>query len=229
MFETVIRPLLLAAIATGLAAGLWYHWRSARLLTSQRGGLLDQCKPLFDHGSKIIAESGYPRLSGHYRGHEFDLQLVKDTLNIRKLPTLWLLVSLIEKLPVRGSFDLMMRPRGVEVFSRFASLPVQVNPPAGFPHDCAIRTDNPRGLPPEDLLQRHIGFFDDPLAKELVISPKGLRVVWLAEEAHRGKYLIFREAELGAQPIKPSDLHPILDYLLALRADLVTASEGPAP
>lgn len=228
VIENALQAALTAVAATAFLAALWYQRRASKARAGLRAAFLDDCKTVFEHGTKAVAATGFPRLSGHYCGHDFDLQVVSDTLNLRKLPALWLLVSLPEPLPLAATFDMMLRPRGVETFSRFASLPVQITPHAGFPVDCAIRTDNPHGIPSEDLLRRHLGFLDDPRVKELLISPKGVRVVWLAEEAHRGKYLLFRDAEMGLVPFKADDLRPILDYLIALHRDIAThASKAP--
>ena len=54
-----------------------------------------------------------------------------------------------------------------------------------------------------------------------MLSPKGLRIVILAEEADRGRFLIFREAELGLTPVAPDRLAPFLDRLAAMRADIL--------
>ena len=69
--------------------------------------------------------------------------------------------------------------------------------------------------------------FQDPRVKELVLSPKGLRIVILAEEADRSRYLIFREAEMGRTPLPPARLEPLLDRLAAIRKD-VLALKDPA-
>jgi hypothetical protein len=132
-------------------------------------------------------------------------------------------------MPVRGTLDIMMRPRGVEYFSRHASLPVQMAPDPALPHDCTVRTDAPEALPPRNVLLKHARILDDPLAKELVISPKGLRIVWLAEEAHRGRYLIFRDSEMGLEPFPAATLKPLLDHLLALSEDLIAAMPETQP
>ncbi len=216
---------LLAALAG--AAFLWAavrHWRESGERRRQRAGILDEVQRLFDGGLRALQPDGFPRISGTYGGHTFDIQVLADSLNMRKLPALWLLVSLPEPVPVRGTFDLMMRPRGIEPFSKFASLPVQVAPHPELPHDCAVRTDAPQALPSPDLIVRHIRIFDDPRAKELVISPKGLRIVWLLEEAHRGKYLLFRDGEMGRLPVRDSDVRPLLDYLMALQADIIKSN-----
>ena len=221
MFDNSVMVLMAAVAGTMFLAALYHALRGARARSRLRRGYLENVKPLFSGGLKAIMPTGFPRLSGTYRGHEFDLQVVADTLNMRKLPTLWLLVTLPDRLPVGATFDMMMRPRGVETFSRLNDLPVQITNDGSFPDDCTIRTDNPAGLPPRDLLLRHLGLFADQRAKELVISPKGLRVVWLADEAHRGKYLLFRDSEMGQTPLKPEELRPLLDYLIAVREDVL--------
>ena len=78
-------------------------------------------------------------------------------------------------------------------------------------------------LPPLDLIAPHLAIFSDPKVKELVISPKGLRLVILADEAERGRYLIFRDAETGRTPLSKDRLLPLLDALRALRQTLTEA------
>jgi hypothetical protein len=53
--------------------------------------------------------------------------------------------------------------------------------------------------------------------------------VWLAEEAHRGRYLIFRDSEMGQEPFPAAALKPLLDQLLALSEDLIAAMPETAP
>ena len=223
MFDTSLIALLGALAGTAFFYTLYRHRQDSAARAARRSAFLEEAKELFTGGVKVIKPDGFPRISGHYRGLTFDVQAVPDTLNFRKLPTLWLLVSLAEPMPVRGTLDIMMRPRGVEYFSRHASLPVQMAPDPGLPHDCSVRTDAPEALPDRDLLLKHAAILENPLAKELVISPKGLRLVWLAEEAHRGRYLIFRDSEMGLAPFGAAALKPLLDHLLALRQDLLAA------
>lgn len=187
-----------------------------------RAGFLQDCEGLFGSGLKAVAETGFPRISGAYRGHTFDVQVAPDMLSFRKLPTLWLLVTLPEAMPVRGTFDLMMRPTGAEPFSKHAGLPEQIEAPRGFPEGCAIRSDNWRGLSDDAVLRRHLaGLSADERFKELVVSAKGLRIVWLAEEADRGQYLLFRDAEMGQTRLDPAVLRRLMDGLLDLQADLM--------
>ena len=227
-FTHLLLALMAAIAGTSFLYMLYRNIRDGRTRAAARAAFLDDTQSLFSGGLKKVNADGFPRISGTYRGHGFDVQLVPDTLNFRKLPSLWLLVSLPEPMPVRATFDLMMRPRGVEMFSKHASLPVQIEPDPAFPDDCTIRTDAPHALPSRELLLRHARILNDPLAKDLLISPKGLRVVWLAEEASRGNYLLFRDSEMGLSPFPAAEVKPLLDYLIALREDLLSQPETTA-
>jgi hypothetical protein len=70
-------------------------------------------------------------------------------------------------------------------------------------------------------LTRHAALFHDPAIKELVLSPKGMRVVFLAEEAERARYLLFRDAEMGTKPLQARRILPLLEALKALREDVM--------
>jgi hypothetical protein len=205
--------------------GLWRHLQGqskSRSLT--RSAYLDQVAPLFSDIRTEVAPTGFPRLSGRHQGDLFDLQVVPDTLTYRKLPALWLLVTLPVALPVSGTMDVVLRPSGTEVFSRFRDLPIQVTAPPGFPADCAIRTDDPGAMPDADLVRQHIAQLDQTRLKEVVVSPTGCRIVWLAQEADRARYLLFRDAELGATALPPATLLPLLTALAALRDDFLPHS-----
>lgn len=208
---------------------LWLTWRLVRAQHGRRlsrAGYFDALHPLFDGVRTQIQPSGFPRMTGRRGPHGFDLQAVTDTLTFRKLPALWVMVSLPEPLPLAATLDIMARPSGQEPFTHFSTLPQMLPVPAGTPEGIALRSDNAAALPPEGLVARHAAIFADPKVKELLISPKGLRLVILAEEADRGRYLIFRDAEMGAMPVSPARIAPLLESLLALRDDLLDWTKG---
>lgn len=199
-------------------------FRADRARSHFRARYLDECAGLLTDVRTGPGTAGFPRIAGIYEGASFDIQAVPDTLTFRKLPTLWILATLPGPLPVRGTLDLMIRPMGVETFSHFHKLPFQLRLPEGYPEDCALRTDAPDRMLADTVLRPHLHLFDDPTVKELVISPKGLRITFLADEAHRGRYLIFRDAEMGHIQLPPDDLRPRLDALLALRATILATA-----
>ncbi len=221
-------------IPLGLAfatLGLWLGWRlitESRARTAARAAYFSALKPLFDGGETRLQPTGFPRMTGKRGAISFDLQVIPDTLTFRKLPALWVLVTLPEPLPLTATLDLMARPAGNEPFSHFSDLPHMLPTPPGLPAHVAVRTDDATRIPPADLLARHADLFLGDAVKELVISPKGLRIVVLAEEADRGRYLIFREAEMGMTPLDPARLTPLLDRLRAIREDVLTLTKDTA-
>lgn len=216
--------VLAASAVLLVAAFAWGRIRAAaQARSSARLDYFAVCAPLFSAVRIRATDHGFARLNGHRSGHLVDLQAVPDTLTFRKLPSLWLMVTLPTPQPVAASADFMARPTGTEVFSNFGSLPVQVATPPGFPTDVAVRTDDPAGLPQGAVLDAVRAAFFSPRVKEVLVSPRGLRLVWLAEEADRSRYLIFRDAELGMRPLPPEVLTPLLDHLGAIADALAVA------
>ncbi len=223
-------PLIPLGLAFA-ALGLWLAvslLRESRTRIATRAAYFDAVKPLFEGGETRIEPTGFPRITGRRAGLSFDLQAVPDTLTFRKLPALWLLVTLPETLPLSATLDLMARPSGNEPFTRFNTLPHSLPVPPDLSKEIAIRSDDAARIPPPDLIARHAELFADPRVKELVLSPRGLRIVILAEEADRSRYLIFREAEMGRTPLPPARLEPLLDRLAAIRKDVLALAKDPA-
>lgn len=212
--------LLLAWAARRLA-------RAAAERRAARAGFLDAARPLLGAPATRIEPDGFARMAGTWGGARIDLRVVPDTLTMRKLPALWLLVTLTEPQPLSATWHLMLRPRGAETFSAFGRLPHLRPPRPDLPADSALRTDAAAGEPPPALAAT-VARLGEARLKELVLSPRGLRVTWLVEEAHRGRYLIFRDAEMGRAALDPAVLRPLLEALLALRDDIAAAPD-PVP
>ncbi|MCY1126591.1 hypothetical protein OU426_06980 [Frigidibacter sp. RF13] len=213
----------LAALAALLAIFLaWRLFCATGVRARARAGYFDEVRQLFDGGESRLQPGGFPRMTGRRGERSFDLQVVPDSLTFRKLPALWVMVSLPEPLPLAATLDLMARPSGQEPFTHFTRLPQILPRPVSLPDGIAVRSDNAAAVPDEALIARHAAsLFADPRVKELLISPKGLRIVFLAEEADRSRYLIFRDAEMGQEPLAAARIAPYLDRLEALRADLL--------
>jgi hypothetical protein len=162
----------------------------------------------------------YPRLRGTYRGFPVQVLPVVDTLATRRLPALWMLVTLQDALPVKARFDMMMRPTGATTFSNFDHLTQTLKHPAGFPEQAVIRTDDAELVLPAHIIRPHLALFFGPQAKELLVTENGLRLVWLLAEAERARYGIFRQAEFGEVVIDAKVLREILDTLLAIRTSV---------
>lgn len=168
--------------------------------------------------------AGYPQLVGKYHGLGVRLHPVVDTLAVRKLPSLWLLATVAEPLPLRATFDLMMRPAGPTTFSNFDLLAVTLDHPPEAPPEAVIRTDDPEHVLPHHVVAPHLGIFHKRQAKELLITPKGCRLVWQLAEADRARYGVFRQAEFGEIALDPDLVRDLLDRLIAMRKSILNWS-----
>jgi hypothetical protein len=164
---------------------------------------------------------GSYRLTGFYRGLPVQVQTVVDTLNVRKLPSLWLMATIPEPLPLTATFDLMMRPSGPTTFSNFDDLPVTMERPPDFPEHAVLRTDDPAHVLPAYVVTPHLAPFFGPMAKELLITPKGIRMVVQMAEADRARYGVFRQAEFGEAALEAALLRDLLDRLIAVRTAIL--------
>ena len=217
---------VLPLVGAWLAWLLWQSRGEAGRRGADRAGYFAGVAGLFTQVVTRVELSGFGRLAGVWQGLRHDLQAVPDTLSYRKLPVLWVLVTQTEALPVATELHIMARPTQHEVFSSFGAMAAAVALPEGFPADCALRCADASALPPQALIARAAALFADPRVKELVIAPKGLRIVILAEEAARGGYLLFRNAEMGRDALTPARLQPVLDALAVLRKDVLAAMES---
>jgi hypothetical protein len=222
MFQTITTILGIAA-AIALAIHFVSRWRKQ---ASKRRNAPDdffaKVKPLIaDARYESQSKVGYPQLVGHYRDLPVRLHPVIDTLAIRKLPSLWLLATIPEPLPLKATFDLMMRPAGPTTFSNFDHLPVTLDSLPDLPPYAVVRTDDAHHLLPYHVVAPHLDVFADPRIKELLITPKGLRFVRQIAEADRARYGIFREAEFGVVELDPHLTTDLLDRLIALRQSIL--------
>lgn len=214
---------LLILLGAGLAFGLFHLVRRAsHIRAARRAAYFSRIAPSFDSVETRVEPSGFPRMTLRQGRLAFDLQAIPDSLTFRKLPALWVMLTLPTPMPTGATIDIMARPSGNEPFSNFNRLPQSLPCPDGLPEGTVIRTDDATAVPPRHLIEPWFRLFADPKVKELVLSPKGLRLVILAEEAERGKYLIFRDAEVGKTPLQPERILPLAEALLALHETLTT-------
>jgi len=154
---------------------------------------------------------------GSWNERRVQVRTIVDTLATRKLPTRWLAVSITEPVAVPGVFDMMMRPNSATTFSNFDHLAYTLPKALGFPADAVLKTDRKGVAFPQDLIASHMEIFAEGRAKELLITPKGVRIVWLLAEAGRARYGVFRQAAFGDANIDPALIERLLEAASGLR------------
>lgn len=222
MDRSLLLVLAIALAALGLVL-LRRLWLANAARAKARAAYFSPLAARLDAPQTRLEPSGFPRLVARWRDRPFDLRALPDSLTFRKLPALWLPVTLTAPQPLSGETRILSRPSGQESFSTHADLPVQLPLPPGFPDHCSLRAENADALPSPGVLTAIARYFTDPSVKEVVLSPKGLRMTLLAEEAPRNAYLLYRDAELGTAPLPAERGIAAMDRLLALEKALADA------
>jgi hypothetical protein len=179
--------------------------------------LFAEILPLLENVQLANGEAvGSWQVIGNYRNRTFQIKAITDTLAVRKLPSLWLMMTLPEPQPVPATFDVMMRPQGPTTFSNFDFLSHTLPTPDGFPQEAVVRSDSAAAALPREALLGPLKFLEANRGKELLISPKGLRFVLQAAEADRARYGVYREANFGDTAISGNLVQKTMDILIDL-------------
>ncbi|MEM5339522.1 hypothetical protein [Paraburkholderia azotifigens] len=178
-----------------VAALVLMHRRDRHALRTERGKLFDACHALFDC-QRITQESvAWPVLAGTYGGFDVHIAPLVDDIVFRKVPSLWLLVTVKRALPIAGAVDMLARAQNTEFYSPADGLPVRVATPHEWPRQMTIKADRPAADLPLAALDPHVRtFFADPRAKEMLVTRQGVRIVYQAQAAERSEYLVLRRA-----------------------------------
>jgi hypothetical protein len=167
---------------------------------------------------------GWPLLTGRYRGVEVRLEPVLDDLAWRKLPSLWLKATVLAPNPARGTLGLLVRARGGEFYSPTGEMTHRLSLPASFPSDALLCSDDAETAPLH-AVESQIEAFTDPKMKELVITPKGVRLVYQAAQGERADYLVLRQARFAHDKVDAALVKSLLDRAIAIAA----AVDAPLP
>jgi len=227
-----LRYDVVALLLLAVAVLVWIYRRDKRRFEAERAMLLGEAQALLTGAEQSRAANEYPKVSGRYRGHAVTIDAVLDTIAVRKLPSLWLRVTVLADIPFSGACDILARAHNVEFYSPAAAMEHVLSLPAGWPDHLTVKTDDPAAMPPEAILARHIQIFrEDERMKELLVTPRGVRMVWQAAEGARAEYMVLRQAAFGPVVVPRARLQALLDAAVALAEELKTAklpTDGPA-
>lgn len=196
----------------------WIAARDHRALRASRAALLTQCTGLFDRHALSHEGDSFPRLSGRIGDRNVDVRLICDTMTMRRLPQLWLQVTVLARMPTNAGFAVLVRPSNYEFYSLTGEFEHVIEPPAGFPSEVIIRGETPRAGallaklsgPIADILQ-------DPRVKEIAVTRQGLRIIRQADEGRRGEHLLLRQAVFDNGAVPPEALQSVLRKIESLR------------
>ncbi len=214
-------------IALGVLAAvlMWHFHRKHRRDTGlRRRAMFDQVVPLLEKTQLRQEGIGFPTLDGFYHGHFVRIEPIEEHVGFRKVPSMWLRVSVLHELPYSGVLDFLVRPENIEFYSPISRLPHQLDVPPHWPQPAWLRSDDPGTMPPLDRVAGHLDFFRDRRAKELLITGRGVRLVYQALQAERTNYLVLRGLKFTSLDIPRLEVQMLLDRALAIADDLKTGN-----
>ncbi len=212
--------IVAAVLVLALAAHLYHHARTTRAAAAAAKAAITAAvqRAVPDARDVSAGTAGVSTFAGHRTGERVQVATIVDTLATRKLPAMWLSVTVTEPVAIGAAFDMMMRPGSATTFSSFDQLPTTVPTPAGYPEGAVIRTAGAGVALPLAIIGQHLGPFENGRAKELLVTPNGVRFVWLLAEGDRARYGVFRQAAFGDIGLDPALIDSLLAEASALRA-----------
>lgn len=221
---------LVVFAAAGIAWIAATAMRDHRVAIEARERLLEPFAAIVGNARVAIGADGFPKLAGRLGDRtDVTIELIPDTLVMRRLPQLWLVVTLSERVrSTRPSFGALARPTGAEFYSQVLDLAQRVDSPLTLETGLMIRSDG--GLADADIqgcceALRHI--FSDLQVKEIVATAKGVRIVRQAFEGERGAHLLLRQARFPAETLSPNLLRKSVAAADLLREALDGAAAEP--
>lgn len=178
--------------------------------------LFDNCIDLLENPKLSPQGVDFPKLCGEYDGFNVLLELVADTLAVRKVPPLWLLVTIKGKTLTKGCLDVIVRPQNNEFYSPAWQWSGHLQAPESWPAHSMIKyQDEPASV---DVLSQFVPLlFADDKTKELLVMPSILRITCMAKQAERGEYMLMRNSIFDAIPLEKKLVQRIMIDAICIR------------
>jgi hypothetical protein len=191
--------------------------RDHRRTLAARRALLDDCRGVLDAEQWTAGDDGFPALRGRADGRPVEVALIPDTMVMRRLPQLWLSVTVKGAAPGTPALSLLARHTGNEYYAMTPELPLRLEPPAGLPTDILVRGDRLEAQHLCDRLAPELAaLFADPKLKEVTLTANGVRTIRQIAEGQRGEHLLLRQAVFGEARVEQTDLRKALADIAAL-------------
>lgn len=213
-------PLTLSILLLGAAIAflLIFGRHEARVAAAARRSIIEPSLDVLSETKAEIDICGFPKMEGKFKGRAFRVSLVPDTLTFRRLPQLWLDVTLKRNMPtINGRLAILVRQSGADYFSLTDHLHDRLAPPENFPDVCLIKGDGPGARYILDRIAPYVAaLLRDPKFKEIAITPRGIRIMRQLAEGKRGDHLILRQIVFEGARLDPEDLEDVIAAVLEI-------------
>lgn len=197
-----------------------------------RHRFLDEATCLLADAECVIGPDHYPVVTGRIAdGRRAKIELVADTMITRRLPQLWLRLTLYDAMPGRPRVGALARPTGGEYYSLVHDMPQWMEPPKTGT-SMLVRGD---GSATPWQVERLGGYFEtlfaDAKVKEAVIGANGVRLMRQAAQGERAAHLFLRQSRFAIDAVPSDDIRTAITLAGALASvlpvsELAQASEA---
>lgn len=168
-----------------------------------RRRLLDEAGEVLSDAVLTMGPDGFPVVTGRIDdGRQAKIELVADSMITRRLPQLWLRLTLYDDTPrKRPKIGALARPTGGEYYSLVHDMREWMTPPKTGA-SMLMRGDGSATPEQADEVRHHFtALFADPRVKEAVISPNGVRVMIQAAQGERAAHLFLRQSRFSIETV----------------------------
>ncbi len=222
--------MLITAGAAGTAALAWLAHRERQTIRGRRRLIFDPVVSLFDAPHVTTDGAGIPKLAGRYRGLDLKLDLIPDTMTIKRLPQLWLSITALQPLAIANAgVAILIRPSGADFYSLTEKMAERLDPPAALPWECLVRGETDKSAATlAVIIPAAARILADPKVKEIAATQRGMRIVYQLSEGKRGEHLLLRQCDFEGAALSPELLDAIVHNMQALLSCLASRTNRPA-
>ena len=217
--------LSIAACAWLAVMGIREH-RGAMAL---RHRLLDEAASLLSEVEIAVGPDQFPIATGRIAGgRRVKIELIGDSMITRRLPQLWLRVTLYDT--VKGHRPLigaLARPTGGEYYSLVHDMREWMTPPKTGASMLMRGDGSATPWQVERVLSHFSALFADPTVKEAVISPNGVRIMRQAAQGERAAHLFLRQSRFAIASVPAEDISTAIAMASALAEALPESALAP--
>lgn len=212
----------LSVVALALMVG--FQVTHVRRVKAQRRLSLNSAMTLLADPVLTQDGIGFPTVAGRYRGRPARVELLPDTLAMRELPTLYLVVSVRWRLPLEMPVDLLLRPRSSDIVSPGERYTCEWPIPAQWPQHMRVATPRRGTLPDLERVATLATRLADQRTKSMLIGPGGVRLVAELTRGDISRYRVVRRAAFTFE-LPAADLTIALDAVHAIAREIEALAE----
>lgn len=206
MSGTVLVALTVAAV--GAVVLVYLHRRHLARVQRDRAALFEQAAEVLDDVRLVPRGLDFPLLYGRFEGRDVRVEPVVDTVAMRVIPVLRLVVTMREQFPEQPRLSVLSNETGHEFFARHRDLLRWRDP--SWPHWVSVACAA-EGVDRE-LADYAVGLVtEDSVVKQVLVTERGVRCVVRGAQSDSMTYRVTRRVDLAETRVAADGLRQAVE------------------